>query len=506
MTLLDQLISQGLVDVSLLAQLGESVNSLSDLEKLRRLIRQELLDEYKLLPVLAQRYQISMLSEFSMSLQEIEDIAFSRMVYEKKHVLLVRRQGQSIGLLSIFSDFFSLDQIAFHLQGVPQWYLTTHQQLHVYLQLFQHPEWMHEESSTDDFIQRILEEAISRKSSDIHLEPEDAKFLVRLRVDGKLEDALRFPIETQTTILSRIKILGGMDIAVKRRPQDGRYSYRSQKGSVYDLRISSLPTQSGEKVVIRLLDQAPVQYQLEALGFFKDDLEILSHTCLMSSGLILVVGPTGSGKTTTLYAMLNQINTRDKNIITIEDPVEYHIKGLNQVSVQASADLTFAHALRAALRQDPDVILVGEIRDEETAEIAIKAALTGHLVFATLHSIDAVTTIQRLSNLNVDLDLLAETLKLVVSQRLVRRMCSHASASEQCQKCHGSGYSGRVPIYEILKIDPSVKERIRKGNTGKDLIAPSETLYFHSFDQTAKRLTEQGVTDSKELESLITEH
>ena len=263
--------------------------------------------------------------------------------------------------------------------------------------------------------------------------------------------------------------------------------------------------------MLRLLDQTPVQYKLEALGFFKNDLEMLYQASQAPSGLILMVGPTGSGKTTTLYAILNALNSQEKNIITIENPVEYHIEGITQVSVKPEQGLGFADSLRAALRQDPDVLLIGEIRDEETADIAVKAALTGHLVLSTLHSSDAVTAIQRLLNLGIAPDLLAETLTVIVSQRLVRRICTHHSSDKtksiasknKCLGCKWTGYSGRIPVYEILKVNSLIRDRIQAGNTGKKLISPGKDLYFHTMEQTAQRLTEQSLTDWKEVQSLL---
>jgi len=269
------------------------------------------------------------------------------------------------------------------------------------------------------------------------------------------------PMSFHPLIFSRIKLLAGMDIAVRRRPQDGHYTYNSNSNRIFDVRVSTLPGQFGEKLVLRLLDQTPVQHKLEALGFFKNDLEMLYQASQAPSGLILMVGPTGSGKTTTLYAILNALNSQEKNILTIENPVEYHIEGITQVSVKPEQGLGFADTLRAALRQDPDVLLIGEIRDEETANIAVKAALTGHLVLSTLHSSDAVTAIQRLLNLGIAPDLLAETLTVIVSQRLVRRLCSHQNGNKSnphtsdknCLRCRGTGYSGRIPVYEILKVN-----------------------------------------------------
>jgi type II secretory ATPase GspE/PulE/Tfp pilus assembly ATPase PilB-like protein len=302
-----------------------------------------------------------------------------------------------------------------------------------------------------------------------------------------------------------------MDIAVRRRPQDGHYTYRSNGSRNFDVRVSTLPGQSGEKLVLRLLDQTPVQHKLEALGFFKNDLEMLYQASQAPNGLILMVGPTGSGKTTTLYAILNALNSQEKNILTIENPVEYHIEGITQVSVKPEQGLGFAETLRAALRQDPDVILIGEIRDEETASIAVKAALTGHLVLSTLHSNDAVTAIQRLLNLGIAPDLLAETLTVIVSQRLVRRLCSHHNTEKtltrktdkNCLRCRGTGYSGRIPVYEILKVNTLVRNRIQAGETGNKLIRPDTELYFHTMEQTAKRLAKEGLTDWKELQPLL---
>lgn len=504
MTLLDELIFKEVVESSLLENLGNNALRLPAAEKIRQLTRQGLLDENRILPYLSERYQIPLLSDLAETPQNIKDDALLQQVYEETHILLILLEEQPTCLVSIHSDWFSLDRIAFQMGCSLQCCLTTDQQIQSYLQLFTHPEWNTSEVSIADQIQRILEEAIAKQCSDIHLEPGESELLVRLRIDGSLQDAIKFPIEIQTPMLSRLKILAGMDIAVRRRPQDGHYSYRSRKGNVFDLRVSSLPTESGEKIVMRLLDQTPVQYKLEALGFFGDDLEILYTACRSSNGMILVVGPTGSGKTTTLYAMLNEINSREKNILTIEDPVEYHIEGINQVAVKPEQDLTFSKALRAALRQDPDVILIGEIRDEETAEIAIKAALTGHLVLSTLHSIDAVTTIQRLVNLEIEPELLADTLKVIISQRLIRRLCPHEDDNKaDCPRCRGTGYSGRVPIYEILHIDPTIKERIRSGITGQKLVESAETLYFHSFQQTAQRLIEDGITDMRELQTVI---
>ena len=252
-------------------------------------------------------------------------------------------------------------------------------------------------------------------------------------------------------------------------------------------------------MVLRLLDQIPVTHNLEALGFFEEDLSVLKNACRAASGMVIMVGPTGSGKTTTLYAMLNLINSPSRNILTIENPVEYELPGITQISIDPDQDLDFSKTLRAALRQDPDVILIGEIRDEETAEIAVKAALTGHLVLTTLHSRDALTVIQRLKNLGISADLLSETLNLIVSQKLVRRLCRHHRREKNCRNCRGTGYHGRTPLYEILKLDQNLRDRIRENVSGPALLEGIEGVYFRGMKETAGLLLEQRITDKKEL-------
>jgi len=306
-----------------------------------------------------------------------------------------------------------MNQVAFHLGEPIYWYLAQQEQIEALLET-SHLQIEDADIFATDRIHHLFEEAVSRRGSDIHLEPEKNQLRVRFRIDGYLQDSAPMPMSFHPLIFSRIKLLAGMDIAVRRRPQDGHYTYNSNSNRIFDVRVSTLPGQFGEKMVLRLLDQTPVQHKLEALGFFKNDLEMLYQASQAPSGLILMVGPTGSGKTTTLYAILNALNSEEKNILTIE-----------QVSVKPEQGLGFADTLRAVLCQDPDVLLIGEIRDEETANIAVKAALMGHLVLSTLHSSDAVTAIQRLLNLGIAPDLLAETLTVIVSQRLVRRLCSH---------------------------------------------------------------------------------
>lgn len=505
MSLLDELIAQDLVEGNILENLGTQFRQLTDIESLRQLERQNLIDEKRLTLFFSQRYQIPLLSQASATPLPLSDSILAHYIYRETKILLVSLGEHTAGLLSLHSDLFSLDKINYHFPTPLLWYWSTSQQIESLRQLSQETEMVHADMSIVDLTYYILEQAITQRCSDIHFEAGAENLIIRFRLDGHLHDAMQLPLELQAPLFSRLKILAGMDVAIKRRPQDGHHKYQANNGERFDLRVSSLPTEMGEKFVIRLLDQTPVQYKLEALGFFPDDLDILYRACRMQSGLILVVGPTGSGKTTTLYAMLNEMNSREKNIMTVEDPVEYHLPDINQVSVKPEQELTFAQTLRAFLRQDPDVILVGEIRDEETAAIAIKAALTGHLVLSTLHSVDAVTTIQRLSNLGMDLELLSDTLKVVLSQRLVRRICPHSQKEEkiECLRCRGKGYAGRVPVYEILQVNRTINERIKSGILGEDLIAPGKDVFFHSFAQTIQRLITEGTTAPQEVETIL---
>lgn len=504
MSLIDNLIFKGILEDSVVEKLGSSAQQLSDFEKLHQLVRRELVSEDRIINYLSQRYHTPIFTSSPETVLSDNDSSVFRQIYEETSIFIFRKDTHFVGLLSLYSDWFSIDRVMFSIKEPVKWYLATHLQIQTCLQLLNYDEKNTVDLSVSNQIYQFLEEAVASRASDIHFEPGENSLFVRFRIDGHLQDIKKISLELQSLISSRIKILGGMDIAIRRRPQDGHFTYTSRDGHLFDLRISSLPTETGEKIVLRLLDQTPIQYKLEALGFLKEDLEILNKAIHSQSGLILIVGPTGSGKTTTLYAMLNALNSREKNILTIEDPVEYHIEGINQVSVQPEQGLSFAQTLRSALRQDPDIILLGEIRDEETAEIAVKASLTGHLVLSTLHSIDVVTTIQRLSNLGIDLNLLADTLKLVISQRLVRRLCTHDSdEQETCTRCHGTGYSGRIPVYEILLVNSIIRERIRKGNIGHELVAAHESLCFHSFHQTSQRLLDNQLTDEQEVRSIM---
>jgi len=341
-------------------------------------------------------------------------------------------------------------------------------------------------------VNTILFQALKLRASDVHFHPYPDRMQVRFRIDGILYDMDPIPRKVQEAIVSRIKVMGKMDIAERRLPQDGRATIRLGDGEV-DVRVSSVPTTTGERIVLRLLDKTAKVYSLDEIGLAPKNLEIIREYLNFSHGIILVTGPTGSGKTTTLYAAMSEVDTTQKNVLTIEDPVEYSLPGVSQVQVNTKKGLTFAAGLRSFLRQDPDVMMVGEIRDLETAEVAIRAALTGHLVFSTVHTNDAPSTITRMVDQGVEPYLVASSLVLVIAQRLVRTVCKHChtyvpitdewsaklrkvgidpaqmngrvAIGRGCEECFQSGYSGRTAIYEFLPVDEVLRTQIMDGIT-----------------------------------------
>lgn len=330
------------------------------------------------------------------------------------------------------------------------------------------------------FVNSLITQGYKERASDIHIEPFETELIVRYRIDGILYEALRPPHKSHAAIVSRIKIMAALNIAEKRLPQDGRFRVRIA-GKDVDVRVSTLPTAFGERVVLRLLDHGTQVLQLEDIGLEADLLHQLDVMIRKSHGIFLVTGPTGSGKTTTLYAALTRLNNREKNIITVEDPIEYQLPGVGQIQVNAKIDLTFANGLRSILRQDPDIIMVGEIRDAETAEIAVQSALTGHMVFSTLHTNDAAGALTRLVEMGIEPFLAASSIVGIVAQRLVRKICPHCRESYRpspnlladaglpadgalfyrgrgCERCLGLGYRGRSGIYELLPVDEETRE------------------------------------------------
>ena len=368
----------------------------------------------------------------------------------------------------------------------------------------------------------IISRAVKTKASDIHIEPFERNVRIRFRVDGELREVMTPEKTTHGAIVTRIKIMGKMNISEKRIPQDGRVETIIE-GLPIDMRISVLPTVYGEKVVIRLLDRSSLVVHKEDLGFTEHNLERLNRIMKVPEGIVLVTGPTGSGKTTTLYSMLKELNQIHKNIITVEDPVEYRIEGINQVQVNNKAGLTFATGLRSILRQDPDIVMVGEIRDVETAEIAVRAAITGHVVLSTIHTNDTVSTISRLEDMGIANYLISSAVVGIIAQRLVKRICNkckqpyEATLEEAkmlgenggakvilhrgagCNACSHSGYSGRTAIHEVLVLDRSLKTMISSNQSIEAIRIVAKEKGLTTLNETCRELVKSGVTTIDEM-------
>ncbi|NLC38886.1 MAG: Flp pilus assembly complex ATPase component TadA [Clostridia bacterium] len=381
-----------------------------------------------------------------------------------------------------------------------------------------------EEALIIRIVNSLIRQAIQVKASDIHLEPYQNEIRVRFRIDGLLRQVMALPPGLLPPLVSRIKILAGMDIAEKRLPQDGRMQLRIEDRSV-NLRVATWPILTGEKVVIRILDKPNLLIKLDELGFSQDSLDRYQKLIRNSFGMILVTGPTGSGKSTTLYATLNEINTPEKNIVTIEDPVECVLPGINQMQVNYKAGLTFPRGLRSVIRQDPDIIMIGEIRDQETASIATRAAITGHLVFSTLHTNDAAGAVTRLLDMGIEPFLVASTVRGIVAQRLVRRICLYCRESYHpepgspealflqgfqfghrvlvrgrgCPRCDSTGYSGRLAILEILPVEKNLRQKIVNKCSTDHLREAALASGMISLQEDGLRKALQGLTTISEV-------
>jgi general secretion pathway protein E len=352
----------------------------------------------------------------------------------------------------------------------------------------------------------LLTQAAKDGASDIHIEPYERSSSVRFRVDGSLREVVQPNKALHAALISRLKIMAELDIAEKRLPQDGRISLRIG-GRAVDVRVSTLPSAHGERAVLRLLDKSDASFSLENLGMSGEVLARYLHLIKQPHGIVLVTGPTGSGKTTTLYASLARLPTTTTNILTVEDPVEYELAGIGQTQVNPKIDLTFAKALRAILRQDPDVIMIGEIRDFETAQIAIQASLTGHLVLATVHTNDAPSTITRLTDMGVEPFLLSSSLLGVLAQRLVRKLCLDCRRQDArarwhpvgCASCGQTGYKGRTGVYELMVADEKVQALIHSRAAESQLFVAAEAAGFRSMREDGQRLIDNGVTSAEEV-------
>jgi len=386
-----------------------------------------------------------------------------------------------------------------------------------------------EEAPIIRLVNQTLIDAVRRGASDVHFEPFETSFRIRFRIDGDLYEIVNLPLKYRAPVISRVKILSNMDIAEKRLPQDGRIKMRVKvengKRKEVDMRVSSLPTIWGEKIVSRILDKEMLKVDLTQLGFEEEPLSVFTEAIHRPWGIVLVTGPTGSGKTNTLYSAISTINSIDMNIMTAEDPVEYNIQGINQVQIKGEIGLTFASALRSFLRQDPDVMLVGEMRDFETVDIAIKAALTGHLVFSTVHTNDAPSTVMRLVNMNVEPFLIADSVVLIVAQRLVRKLCKRCAEPHElpdsallemgfrkdelkglkvlkpkgCDACNRTGYKGRTAIYEVMKIDDDIREAILKKAQSREIKRMAIEKGMMTLRQAGLAKIKNGITSVEEV-------
>ncbi len=383
-----------------------------------------------------------------------------------------------------------------------------------------------EDAPVIKLVNAILTDAITKNCSDIHIESYEKSFRVRFRIDGSLYEVMKPPVKMKNAIISRLKIMSKLDIAERRLPQDGRIKLKMGKGQEMDYRVSVLPTLFGEKVVLRLLDKSNLQLDMTKLGFSKDQINDFQNAIHKPFGMVLVTGPTGSGKTTTLYSALADLNKTTENISTAEDPVEFNLDGINQVQMHEDIGLTFAAALRSFLRQDPDVILVGEIRDFETAEIAIKASLTGHLVLSTLHTNDAPGTINRLLNMGIEPFLVSSSVNLILAQRLARRICKECKAAAEkypaetleklgtlpegfheatlykgtgCDVCNGTGYKGRVALYEVMPMTEAVKELVLQGASAIEIKKEAMVQGMKTLRQSGIAKLLEGVTTIEEV-------
>lgn len=386
------------------------------------------------------------------------------------------------------------------------------------------------DAPTIRLVNSIIERAILERASDIHIEPKEKELQVRMRIDGVLRKILTIPKNLQNSVISRLKIMSGMDIAERRVPQDGRFNVKNKKRE-FDLRVNSLPTVYGEKIVARLLDKRAGYLTPDSIGLMGDNLKKYQRAIHCTSGVILIAGPTGSGKSSTMNTMISQLNTEEVNVVTLEDPVEYNIDGVNQVQINEKTGMDFANGLRAILRQDPDIIAVGEIRDGETAQISMRAAITGHVVLSTIHTNDAVGTIERLEDIGVEPYLIATALRAVISQRLVRRICPKCKKSyeatdeevrrlglstehkhifyrgEGCADCFNTGYRGRIGVFEILEITSEIRPLISQqaGRPAIEQELASAHSEFKTLRENAIQLVEEGITTAEEVQRVIYE-
>ncbi|EDM67435.1 type IV pilus biogenesis protein PilB [Moritella sp. PE36] len=525
------------------------------------LVDNNIIDSQVLAQLLEREYGVPLLDLDTFKLEEIPDNLLNEKLIEKHHALPIYVQGQTLYLaMSDPTNVTALEEFAFSFSLHTEVLLVDELQLQKALETVLESDIdalgdlndadigdlevdnsesrLEQESkdSADDapivkFVNKILLDAIKKGASDIHFEPYEFKYRVRFRIDGILHEMVSPPVNLAMRFSARLKVMAKLDIAERRVPQDGRIKLKLSKNKSIDLRVSTLPTMWGEKVVMRILDSNQASLNIDKLGYDKKQKAIYLKALTKPQGMILVTGPTGSGKTVSLYSGLNILNTVERNISTAEDPIEINLSGINQVQINLKAGLTFPVALRSFLRQDPDVVMVGEIRDIETAEIAIKAAQTGHLVLSTLHTNSAAETLTRLSNMGVPAYNIGSSVSLIIAQRLGRRLCSECKQPEDipvtelaklgfaqdqinqgitpfkavgCNQCT-KGYKGRVGIYEVMPMSDTIARMILTGSNSMELHDQAQQEGMDTLRQSALRKVIDGVTSLLEVER-ITSH
>lgn len=492
-----------------------------------------------------------------------QDLVDEKLITKHHALPLIKREGRLYVAISDPTNIQALDEFKFHTGTTTEAVIVEEDKLNRLIEAFldqansaldalddtdldsleidQGPESESKESSEEEdaandapivrFVNKILLDAIKSGASDIHFEPYEKAYRIRCRTDGVLQEVAKPPTKLAAQLCARLKVMSQMDISERRIPQDGRIKMKISKNRAIDFRVNTLPTLWGEKVVLRILDPTSAQMGIEALGYEEDQKELFMSTLHKPQGMILVTGPTGSGKTVSLYTGLNILNTVERNISTAEDPVEINLEGINQVHVNTKVGLTFAEALRSFLRQDPDVVMVGEIRDLETAEIAIKAAQTGHMVLSTLHTNSAPETLTRLRNMGVPAFNIATSVSMIIAQRLGRRLCGGCKKPatipeatlleegftqeqiqsdlqlfehnpEGCSKCN-NGYKGRVGIYETLEMTQEIAETIMENGTSLDILKVAEKQGFRPLRKSGLLKVIQGVTSLEEMNRVI---
>jgi len=491
-----------------------------------------IIDEIDFLKVLSQQQGLPYVDLKSFN---IDRKALSQMDKETARKLLAVPLFEAENMLAVgFHDpqnLNAIDEIELKTGKTIQVILCTKDQLKNVIQSSYAIEIVDENEMDDDddssavieLVEKIIDEAIESDASDIHIQPSEFELDIRYRIDGVLQSIMVLPHSRTRPINSRLKVMSNLDIAETRKPQDGRFKHSMSSGKVYDFRVSTYPTEFGEKTVMRILDPSKGKISLDKLGFSKSSLDLWHEAIANSTGIILVTGPTGSGKSTTLYATLNLLNKPGVNILTIEDPVEYNMKGIAQGQVNEKAGMTFSAALSSMLRQDPDIIMVGEMRDIDTIELAVRAALTGHLVLSTLHTNDTTSSYSRLLDMGVDPFLITSTIRAIIAQRLIRKICTscrkkrtvnefeqekfgfksgekvYESNSDGCQNCGGNGFRGRCGIYELLIPTNSINEMINNRVSDQEIRTQAINDNMETLNNEAKRLALNGTTSIDEI-------